>query len=107
MIVYGLIMPFWFGWPTTVQVVGMTVMTVAIGSLFAYLGMLIVGLPANFLLSLLRAERGVTYLTVGAVSLPVLLAFNDPSTPTIGQFTLAAAPGSLVAGLWWLIASRN
>ena len=106
MALYGLMAPFWFGSGSSVQIVGMTLIMVAIGSLFAYVGMLIVGLPANVGLRSLKAERGIVYILIGAVSLPILLAIKDPSAPTFAQMTLAATPGALVAGLWWHIASR-
>jgi hypothetical protein len=98
--------PLWFGVRSTDQVIGMMVMAVGIGSLLAYAGMLLVGLPANVALKYLRAERGITYVLIGSVSIPLVLAFNDPSSPTMAQLSLAAAPGALVAGLWWLVASR-
>jgi hypothetical protein len=107
MIVYGSMAPLWFGPGSPSQVLGMTAMMAGIGSLFAYGGMLVVGVPANLMLSSLGAERGIAYLAIGAASLPVALTLSDGSLPTIGQFTLAAAPGSLVAGILWFIASRK
>lgn len=107
MALYGLMTPIWFGSGTMDQTVGMVVIVVGFGSLFAYLGMVLVGLPANIALKSLKAERGILYLVIGAASLPLVLAYRDPSMPTVGQLTLAAAPGSLVASLWWLIATKK
>jgi len=107
MALYGLMTPIWFGGGTMEQIVGMAVIAVGFGSLFGYLGMILVGLPANIALKTLKAERGMVYLVIGAVSLPLVLAYRDQSMPTVAQLTLAAAPGGLVAGLWWLISTRK
>jgi hypothetical protein len=107
MALYGLMMPLWFGNGSTEQAIGMAVMVVGIGSLFAYVGMLVVGVPANLALKSLKAERGIAYVLIGALSVPIALTFNDATAPRFEQLTLAAAPGALVAALWWLIASRK
>ena len=107
MVLYGLVTPIWFGGGTMEQFVGMAVIAVGFGSLIGYLGMILVGLPANIALKALKAERGILYLVIGAVSLPLVLAYRDPSMPTVGQLTLVATPGGLVAGLWWLISTRK
>lgn len=107
MVLYGIMMPLWLRTGSIEQVTGMTLIVVIIGSIFAYAGMVLVGFPTNITLRWLNAERGITYILMGAATLPLVLALKDPTFPSVEQFTLAAAPGGLVAGLWWLVATRQ
>lgn len=80
--------------------------TLFVGSCIAYLGVVIVGLPTLFVLKVLRAQRGIVYMFVGSFSAPLLLAFNgDPLLIDTARLFLAALPGLLVAGCWWLLAT--
>ena len=79
------------------------------GSVFAYLVIALVGLPTFLVLKGIDAQRGVAYLFVGTISLPLLLSLKSaglPSHDIVASLFLAATPGCLVAGCWWLLASR-
>lgn len=89
------------------QVLSMTLMACLYGSGLAYLGMFLVGLPTFLGLRALGAQRGVAYIIVGAGFLPLLLVLKSGGLPGhSAPVLLATMPGLLVAGCWWLFASR-
>lgn len=89
------------------QVLGMMAYTCLYGSILSYLGLALVGLPTFCILKWVDAQRGIAYLLIGALSLPVLITLRSGELPThLAQFVVLTASGCLVAGAWWLLASR-
>lgn len=89
------------------KVLGMMAYTCLYGSVLSYLGLALVGLPTFCILKWLDAQRGIAYLLIGALPLPLLITLRSGELPAhFAQFVVVTAPGCLVAGAWWLLASR-
>lgn len=112
MMIYGIIAsvilgnmgrePDWLG-----KALNMATAMALFGSVWAYVGVVLVGLPTFVALMAMDAQRGVAYLVVGTIPLPLLLLIRSGELPgNVGLVILAATPGLLVAGCWWLLASR-
>lgn len=94
------------GSATVNKILGMTGMTCLYGSALAYLGMVLVGLPASLALKAMNEQRGVAYLLIGTFPLPLLLLLRSGTLPDhAAPILLAATPGFFVAGCWWFLAT--
>lgn len=82
------------------MVIEMTLLFLIYGSMAAYMGILLVGLPANLVLGLLRAERGIFYILSGAAGgiVPVAV-LSGQGWNIVGAISLLAKPGGLTATL--------
>ncbi len=113
MTLVALMLSFWLrlnGGPMAAN--GMTDFILAfilLGSIYAYLGMLIVAFPANLLLSLFNAERGIVYILMGGLGafIPMAVVTGDWRLANSGFGLFIACAGALTATFWWLIASKG
>ncbi len=84
------------GSATVNNILGMIGMTCLYGSALAYLGMVLVGVPASSALKAMNEQRGVAYLLIGTFPLPLLLLLRSGELPDhTAPILLAATPGSL------------